>query len=207
MYYIGWNPQVTVSYRLAIGLAVSNDHGLSWERYSAGPFVTEAWKNLISTPRPTSFLTVVSGKCGTFPVHNGKPSMITQNLRTISSTQNLRMASIGTAMAPLRLTMMASAIGRPCVIRKAQQYELYFSYRNTNQYRVSAQHGYKIGLAVSQNALQWDKKYDETGIALSESGWDNKMMEYCHVFEHKGISYMIYNGNDFGKEGFGYAVK
>jgi hypothetical protein len=27
LYYIGWNPQVTVSYRLAIGLAVSEDGG------------------------------------------------------------------------------------------------------------------------------------------------------------------------------------
>ena len=37
MYYIGWNPQVTVSYRLSIGLAISTDGGKSFSRYSKGP--------------------------------------------------------------------------------------------------------------------------------------------------------------------------
>src|SRR5690349_16816440 len=37
LYYIGWNPQVTVSYRLAIGLAVSEDGGETWHRHSEGP--------------------------------------------------------------------------------------------------------------------------------------------------------------------------
>src|SRR5919106_762545 len=32
LYYIGWNPQVTVSYRLSIGLAISTDGGISFEK-------------------------------------------------------------------------------------------------------------------------------------------------------------------------------
>jgi hypothetical protein len=34
-----WNPQVTDSYRLAIGLAVSEDGGRTYRRYSAGPLL------------------------------------------------------------------------------------------------------------------------------------------------------------------------
>ena len=37
LYYIGWNPQVTVPYRLAIGLAVSEDGGQSFQKVSEGP--------------------------------------------------------------------------------------------------------------------------------------------------------------------------
>src|ERR1044071_6047520 len=37
LYYIGWNPQVTVSYRLSIGLAISEDDGQSFAKYSEGP--------------------------------------------------------------------------------------------------------------------------------------------------------------------------
>ena len=37
MYYVGWNPEVTVSYRHAIGLAVSEDGGTTFKRYSRGP--------------------------------------------------------------------------------------------------------------------------------------------------------------------------
>ena len=42
---------------------------------------------------------------------------------------------------------------------------------------------------------------------FDENGWDSNMMEYCHVFSHDGIFYMLYNGNEFGKEGFGYATQ
>ena len=37
LYYIGWNKSVTVPYRNAIGLAVSHDGGLSFERVCEGP--------------------------------------------------------------------------------------------------------------------------------------------------------------------------
>ena len=39
LYYMGWNPQVTVSYRVSIGLAVSEDDGRTYSRYSAGPLL------------------------------------------------------------------------------------------------------------------------------------------------------------------------
>ncbi len=32
------------------------------------------------------------------------------------------------------------------------------------------------------------------------------MIEYAYVFRHKEMKYLFYNGNDYGKEGIGYAV-
>ncbi|HWB62995.1 MAG TPA: hypothetical protein VG603_05735, partial [Chitinophagales bacterium] len=80
------------------------------------------------------------------------------------------------------------------------------SYRDVADYRVNASQGYKIGLAVSKDGISWDKRYDETGITPSAEGWDSAMIEYPHVFEHGGYYYMLYNGNGFGKDGFGYAI-
>ena len=37
LYYIGWNPQVTVSYRVSIGLAVSEDGGHTYRRVFVRP--------------------------------------------------------------------------------------------------------------------------------------------------------------------------
>jgi hypothetical protein len=36
-------------------------------------------------------------------------------------------------------------------------------------------------------------------------GWDSEMMCYPNVFECNKDTYLIYNGNDFGKNGFGIA--
>ena len=39
LYYIGWTPQKTVSYRLSIGLAISEDGGVSFKKVSHGPIL------------------------------------------------------------------------------------------------------------------------------------------------------------------------
>ena len=65
---------------------------------------------------------------------------------------------------------------------------------------------YRIGYAESEDGIAWERKDDEVGIDISESGWDSEMIEYPFVFEHKGRKHMLYNGNEYGKEGIGYAV-
>jgi len=44
------------------------------------------------------------------------------------------------------------------------------------------------------------------GIDVSDNGWDSKMISYPFIYIHKGMKFMVYNGNGFGKSGFGYAV-
>ena len=41
---------------------------------------------------------------------------------------------------------------------------------------------------------------------ISDSGWDSEMVNYPHVFELDGKSYMLYQGNGMGRAGFGLAV-
>ncbi len=78
-------------------------------------------------------------------------------------------------------------------------YHMWFSYRG-------AGNRYRIGYAQSQDGQQWDLQLGKVGINVSESGWDSEMIEYPFVFDHKGARYMLYNGNGYGKTGFGLAV-
>ncbi|HLA56783.1 MAG TPA: hypothetical protein VK623_11810 [Flavobacterium sp.] len=208
MYYIGWNPQVTVSYRLSIGLAVSDDNGLTFTRYSEGPICDRNANEPYFNTAP--FVIFENGKWKMWYISCTGWEMIDDypepayHIKYAESKDGINWERNGNIAVDY--DEKASALGRPCVIRENDIYKMYFSYRKTDAYRISADHGYKIGLAVSNDGLHWEKKYGETGIALSDSDFDNKMMEYCHVFEHQGIKYMLYNGNDFGKEGFGYAI-
>lgn len=94
------------------------------------------------------------------------------------------------------------AFGKPCVIKDGKNdYKMWYSYR--------AQKGidaYRIGYAVSTDGLNWVRKDSEVGIDVSDSGWDDSMISYCTVFDHKDKRYMLYNGNYYGKTGFGLAV-
>ena len=64
---------------------------------------------------------------------------------------------------------------------------------------------YKIGYAESHNGIAWNRQDEDVGIDTSVSGWDSEMIEYPYIHDHKGVRYMFYNGNQFGKTGIGLA--
>jgi predicted GH43/DUF377 family glycosyl hydrolase len=94
---------------------------------------------------------------------------------------------------------IAQAFSRPTVVKYKQEYHMWFSYRSGNGT------AYRIGYAHSADGKIWDRK-KKSSIDVSKSGWDSKMTCYPFVFDHKDKLYMLYNGNDYGKNGFGLAV-
>lgn len=104
-----------------------------------------------------------------------------------------------TVAVPYRLGT-AQAFSRPTVIRDGGTYHMWFSYRS------GLGESYRIGYAVSDDGKDWRLSLQQAGIAVSDNGWDSDMIEYPFVFAHKGNWYMLYNGNGFGKTGFGLAI-
>lgn len=95
---------------------------------------------------------------------------------------------------------VAQAFSKPSVIIDDKGYHMWYSYRSGTGTT------YRVGYSFSKDGLTWVNKLDETGIDVSLNGWDSNMICYPFVFDHKGERYMLYNGNDYGKEGFGLAV-
>jgi hypothetical protein len=89
------------------------------------------------------------------------------------------------------------AFSRPCVLRDADRYRMWYSYRGDR---------YRIGYAESTDGIAWTRMDAHAGIDTSPSGWDSEMVEYPFVFDHGDSRYMLYNGNDYGRTGFGLAV-
>lgn len=97
---------------------------------------------------------------------------------------------------------IAQAFSRPTVVGNANDgYHMWFSYRSGDKTT------YRIGYAISGNGDQWTLRLADAGIGVSASGWDSEMIEYPFVFAHKGQWFMFYNGNDYGRTGFGLAVR
>lgn len=95
---------------------------------------------------------------------------------------------------------VAQAFSKPCVIVNDSGYHMWYSYRSGTGEK------YRIGYAYSKNGILWERKHHEVGIDVSENGWDSEMICYPYVFNHNHKTYMLYNGNSYGKEGFGLAV-
>ena len=94
----------------------------------------------------------------------------------------------------------AQAFSRPTVlIRNDGSHEMWFSFRSGSGQR------YRIGHAVSADGNNWTLSLDTAGIDIGPEEWDSEMIEYPFVFEHREEYYMLYNGNGYGKTGFGLA--
>jgi len=89
--------------------------------------------------------------------------------------------------------------GRPWVI-KDDIYKMWYSIRSKDPV------SYRLGYAESLDGLSWERKDNEVGITVSETGWDSEMICFASIVDAGGKRYMFYNGNNHGEDGFGYAV-
>ncbi|HEX7517106.1 MAG TPA: hypothetical protein VF345_07445 [Chthoniobacterales bacterium] len=206
-YYIGWNPQVSVSYRLSIGLAISDDGGRTFTKYSDGPVCDRSIEEPFFNTAPCVRLDGGTWRmwyisCTGWEVIDDRPEP-RYHVKYADSIDGIHWRKTGRVC--LDYDHFAAAIGRPCVYKDNQTFRMFYSYRSTRDYRSDPSQSYRLGYAESDDGLTWMRKDAEVGIQRSDSGWDSQMIEYCSVYEHKGRKFMLYNGNGFGKSGFGYA--
>src|SRR5688500_6338021 len=208
LYYIGWNPRVTVPYHLAIGLAVSRDSGQNFQKISEGPLLDQSIDDPLFNTAPcvrreadrwrmwyvscTEWETV------------GERAEPRYHVKYAESADGISWRK--TNHVCIDYEENTGAIGRPCVFKHEGLYKMLYSYRGMRDYRSDRAHSYRLGYAESADGLSWTRRDDDVGIERSESGWDSEMMEYCYFYQHHDRSYLFYNGNGFGKTGIGYAL-
>jgi predicted GH43/DUF377 family glycosyl hydrolase len=208
LYYIGWTPASTVPYKLAIGLAVSTDGGITFVRMHEGPVVDRSPSEPYFTTAPcvlheggTWRMWYVSTTRWTV-VHD-RPEPVYE-IKYAESSDGVRWERPNvTCIAPRSPT---EAVGRPWVLRGGGTYAMWYSYRDIVGYRTVRRQSYRIGYAESVDGLSWSRMDEEAGIGVSDEGWDSEMIEYPAVYEHDGTRHLIYNGNGFGESGIGHAV-
>lgn len=94
----------------------------------------------------------------------------------------------------------------PTVFHRDGAYHMYFCHRQAYGFRKQTTNAYRIGYACSNDLINWERDDSQAGIDVSDDGWDSQMQCYPHAFQSDGNVYMLYNGNEFGRFGFGLAV-
>lgn len=199
LYYIGWNLGVTVPFRNSIGLAIGNKDQRFEKRH--GPIVDRGFFDPCFVA--SSCVIFESGlwrmwylSCIKWAIVEGKPRHW-YHLKYAESADGINWVRNGAVCIDFK-SPDEYAISRPSVLKENGVYKMWFSYRGSS---------YRIGYAESVDGIVWTRKDEEAGIDISASGWDSEMIEYPFVFVHKGNRYMLYNGNGYGKTGFGIAVQ
>jgi len=201
-YYGGWNAGLRGLFYSSIGLAVSEDGGLSFERVSEAPILsrdeTDKWLTLapfVMKYKDCWKMWYISG-IELFYVNDVLKSRY--DVKYAYSGDGIRWEKTGTTS--VKLGNKDNNIGRCCVLKENDVYKCWYPY-------VSKALGeYRIGYGESKNGVVFNRKDSLAGIDVSQEGWDSLAITYPYIFKHKGMLYMIYNGNQYGKTGFGLAV-
>lgn len=208
LYYIGWNRGVTVPYRNAVGLAVSDDGGLAFERMFEGPVVDRTPQEPYFCASPWVMIDGdvwklwYASSTGWVVVDDSPEPLY--KIKYAESSDGVEWERNNTTC--IEYSFEGEANARPCVIKEGGRYRMWYCYRGSRDYRTDREQSYRLGYAESHDGIEWTRKDGEVGIERSESGWDSVMMEYPFVYEHRGTKHMLYNGDGFGETGFGYAV-
>jgi predicted GH43/DUF377 family glycosyl hydrolase len=207
-YYAGWARCESVPFNAAIGVAVSRDAGETFVRLGEGPVLsyTPDEPFLLGSPRIRRFggrwqLWYVAGR--EWRLIDGKPEPI-YKIRMATSDDGIDWTKEGRDLIPDKLGEHECQ-ACPDVTWRNGRYHMFFSYRDIRNYK-GREGGYRIGYALSTDMLRWRRDDDLVDIGLSETGWDSEMVNYPHLFELDGTTYMLYQGNAMGRSGFGLAM-
>lgn len=206
LYYIGWSPQSTVSYKLAIGLAVSND-GISFRKYSNGPLldrdITEPYFNTAPhVIKDGDLFRMWYVSCTKWEIINGWPEPF-YLVKSAESTDGINW--VRTGEIAIDYDSFTDAIGKPFVFKENNKYYMIYSYRSSVDYRTDPSRSYRLGLAVSNCGHTWERKDEELDLKCNADAWESIMQEYSSLVFVKGEKYLFYNGNGFGRTGIGLA--
>ncbi len=207
VYYAGWTRCESVPFNAAIGLAISNDNGNTFERFAEGPVLsfTPDEPFVLGSPKirrfnGTWYLWYSAGR--TWISNNGNPQPV-YKIRMAYSSDGIRWIRVGKNLLE-NVLEENECQASPDVFYYEKKYHMWFSYRYNLNFR-DKNRGYRIGYAFSEDLINWTRDDDKAGIDLSESGWDSESISYPFVFELDGKVLMLHQGNEIGRFGFGLA--
>lgn len=210
-YTCGWNRRVSVSVDTAIGLAISRDQGATFQRIGNGPVLAASLHEpcLVGD----GFVKLIGGVFHMWYIFG-------TGWRTFTAgAAPDRTYKIGHAVSDDGITwvkeeaqqIISDRLGvdesqaLPSVVGIDGRYHMFFCYRQSFDFRKNSSRGYRIGHAWSDDLKSWIRDDENPQLDVTPGEWDSDMLCYPHVFECDAKIYLLYNGNEFGRLGFGLA--
>jgi predicted GH43/DUF377 family glycosyl hydrolase len=202
LYYVGFELCHHIRYRLLTGLAISHDGGNSFERASGVPILERSTPEplfrcapWVVDDEPGLRMWYVAG--GAWQTIDGK-SMPVYDIRHLRSDDGVLWPAQGHVVLPLTRDG-EHGFGRPYVTRHGRRWQMHYSVRHRDAPT------YRLGLAESQDGLVWHREDETLGLGVTPGSWDSDSIEYGAPVAGGGRHWLLYNGNDFGRDGFGIA--
>jgi len=207
----GWNRRVSVSVDTGIGLAISQDEGKTFQRYGAGPVMSASLYEpclvadaFVKSANDVLHMWYIFGTGWKQYAADSAPDR-TYKIGYARSTdgihweRNEAQAIVPDALGPQESQAL------PTVLYHNGRYHMFFCFRESYDFRSAAGRGYRLGYAWSEDMQTWTRDDSQVPAVGSAGEWDSEMQCYPHIFECDDRIYLLYNGNEFGRYGFGVA--
>ena len=208
-YSNGWSRRKSVSVETSIGLAISHDGGLHFEKFGKGPVLTASPQEpyLVCDP----FVRVFDGVfhmwyiygTGWHPHPDGHEPDRTYVIAHATSNDGREWVKEGRPILPQRHPLECQAL--PSVLQIGSRYHMVFCHRHTFDFRTNPERGYRLGYAYSDDLVNWVRNDEALQFEGPAQDWAADMACYPHLFANHRGTYLLYNGNQFGRAGFGMA--
>jgi hypothetical protein len=201
-FYLGWTVLTHVPFTNFIGLAVSDDGGKSFQRHGNVPVVGRSAENPLTVGYPL-VLRDGSGWRMWFGSHVHWGERGVEMLHVIKQARSADLVN-WTPSGAVAVDVAGPsdpsefAISRPSVLREQDDsLSMWYARRRPH---------YELGFARSSDGIRWERRDQDLHFVGTPEAWEDKERTYPFVFDHGGRRYMLYNGNGYGREGFGIAV-
>jgi hypothetical protein len=206
-FYGGWTRCESIPFDVSIGMAISDDDGVSFAKLGHGPVLTKSLDEpfVISGPKIRKFnglwyLFYIAGR--KWKMVEGRPEPV-YKIRVATSQDCISWKKLNRDLIESRIEE-DEAQASPDVFYSNNRFHMFFCYRYSANYR-GKEGGYRIGYAYSDNLVNWTRDDERVGIDVSLAGWDSEMISYPHLFDLDNKIFMVYLGNQVGRYGFGIA--
>ena len=207
LYYCGWTRAVSTPYSWEIGLAKGID-GKRFKKIGKGPLIgptmyepyLHACPQVYKLAEDDWHMFYLSGQRWL----NGKEKMESQYVLVHATSKNgIEWNRNPTPILEEKVEYESQTSA--AIVKLDGMYHMFFCYRYGLDFRHAKGRGYAIGYAYSDDLFNWTRDDSRAGITVSETGWDSEMIAYPYVTKIGDKIVMLYCGNRFGEEGFGYA--
>jgi Beta-fructosidases (levanase/invertase) len=200
LFYAGYNIGYHVRMTIFSGLAISDDNGETFKRYSKVPIMERTENETLFRVIHTALKEENEWKmyygAGNKFIQGQKKTLPVYEIEMISAIDFEGLRKEGTIL--LHNEGEEYRIGRPYVVKDGNLYRMFFC-KGTESIT------YRLAYAESNDGINWIRKDNKLNLDLSVSGWDSEMMAYPSFIRYGEKAYLFYNGNNYGYEGFGYA--
>lgn len=201
LFYTGWTLARTVPFSFFIGAAESRDGGESFQRVSEAPVLGRNRHDPFLTGAPWVMcengvlrMWYISGT-GWVPGEGESGPVHYYSVKHATSGDGLAWETTDNLCLPYLEN--EHAIARPVVTKEQAGYRMVYSARRLGE-------TYRIYTASSADGLNWIRDPHPL-LDVAPAGWDSEMVCYGCLLPTPGATYLLYNGNAYGRDGFGAA--